>query len=1429
MKGKLLGVAVLSALTVIGTTQFVLKPAAESYAQPMIQEQLNNALNGQVTFSSMRIDWMGTATLKDVVVNDEHNARVMGAPEVSVALSPFGAVKGMITGDGTIGIISKVTVTKPDIHLWEYEDGTWNVAKILKSDRSQSKSTFKGDVVVDDGIAYARTFKGRQIQAEEINGALQFNEYPMIKGAFTTLVDKQQIVVSGEYKNVTGAPFDVTVKADSIDLNYVNDFIPKDVKASLVSGKLKDATIRVQRDNDQYRLHGNFDVANVNGYYEEYNLTNLNSHVVFDNQLVNIVGAKGAINDQNLQINGTIDISNTDTGLNLHVESSSIEPNRLYASVPTEGTVKVDAYILGTAINPKLHGYIATNNLVYEGYAVKSNKLEFTYDNDVITVPTSTISIGNGTVTANGWYNIKMKDFEGYAESTTLPMDLINNLTNQNISGNLSGKVYAIGKNGRLSNIVGTVHGEHVIYKDITFDTVDAMFTGSGVNYTIDYINGKIGEGTLTGYGTIENNENIHMTLSGHNMPLNQLSGIAGYELEGKANINATVEGSIQAPIVKGNISSAAGSVDKLHFDQAYTDFTYEGDKVHLDRAVLQDGNGSYNLSGDIKTDGSRFVDLNVGLNNVRVENTIQSFTDLPITGWLTTMAHVVGPLDNPTVNGYLHMWDGSAYGKLITDVTSDYTYANGVLTIPNLVAQAYTSTITASGTASKEAINISFNGNNVSLGPLFHQFTDKFTGLVDMRGTITGSFVDPELHATVTSDAVHINTSNVHNVNGEILANKRVVHLESLSFAEGTEGWFTVTGGIRLNQNNALYGKATATKGSISNIISLVGLNVPNLDGSLNGEINLGGTLENPAFDVYGAVVDTKIGNRVFGTSRIDAELNQRRLNIKTLEVPVDNGVVAAAGTADFDGEADIQVVAKDVPILDLIPLTGKEIDASGMLNIIANITGKTQNPHVELSGELTDGQLNGVAIDKAIALATMDDKVINLNQLLLTKSIYSVKAFGKIPLASIMKNEYAVNAAKSNSMDLTIDVNNADFGIIPFFTSYISTSSGDLSGLIKVTGTVDEPKANGSIAVKDGSMHIKRIRDNFERINAQIIFKDNVIDITGSGAMGKGSANVNGRILWGTNGIVSTDLTVNSTGLEINSDYFRGPLNAQFNIKQNGDIPKITGEIDLQNNTLNIPFTFESGESPSNIAFDVSVKAGENVKLYNSLLYDFTLNGEARFLGTTSHPRSDGEFNVTKGYVKYLNTKFNITTGKAKFNPGSFLPYLMANGEARLSTYRIFADVNGTVDKMEIKLTSEPQLTEQQIIHLLTFRKGGKMSSSVTSEDANAFLTASLQMFALGSIQERLENSIGLDVLNISSGSLDQKDTINRETAGYYNVELGKYLLPNLLVRVSKGINYDYVQYGMEYELGSKFSLNGWKNNRDNGFIGGQWHYTF
>lgn len=1413
----------------------LLRPVGEQIVGPIVQEQLNTAINGQADYSSFNIGWDGTVHIGDLSIKDTEGKVVADVPSTEVSLDMLEAVKLPFGQSAPLRLIKSVTLNNPTVHAVEKADRSWNITSLIKKSDSEEPLQFRGNVIINDGIASLDWLNGRHTAVEAINGAVKFADYPKLDGALSANVDKQAVTLKGSYTNDDSADFTLFVKADSLRLDYVNDLILSDINAKVIGGTAKNIALTVSRNDNQFDFEGAVDINNLAADYQNdsispkpYEIRQGAAHVTFNGTDIMVADGRVAINDQQFFAHGNVDITDlAEPNFNLTLRGQDIQIESLIDKGIT-GSIGTVAHVYGTATAPIVNATVEASNVNYEGYILEKGLATLAYQNDIVDISDIRLSLNGGEAGGRGTFNTKTQEYEASLEGTDIPLALVGQAVDQPLFGTVNGKAYVKGiGTDSLPAITAAFEGNGIGYDSIATDSLSGQIAGANGNYFINYLNGTIGSGSFSAYGNVSQDA-LDIAFDAKDVPLNLFSDYAKQELDGKATVTGRVTGPMDNPNVMAIVASDGGHVGRIRFDNAYAEATVSNKLVTVNNGFIQDGHGYYSLNGTIDMGPSKALQLQANANTVRIENIAGMVDpDLQVTGWLDVRTDIGGTLDNPQIRGFVHAWDGSVQGKLYSDVRFGFRYANDFLGVRDLVAQAYGATFYAAGRYQNGGLDFKFFGDTIYLRPWLKDYAD-VEGYMTLEGTLTGTIDKPIVQGRLGSNDVVVNDMALKNISGNVYADPTVVHLQNVSFEEGEHGKFNIDGGMTLNGEQRLFGYATISNGELVNFMKLAKLDVPESDGHINGRLDLGGTLKNPDLRLIGTIDDIVMGGKPWGTANVDVALQNRKLTIHKGELPIGDGMLAALGTADLDGQSDIQIAANNVAIDSLMPLFKTSVPASGNIHLIANVTGETLNPHVELSTELTNASLNGVQIDRLYAMATMEDKVIHLQQLVGQRGEYKAKLRGDVPLAAFYKSGYLPPGDKS-AMDLTFDVNEADLGVLPLLFPAVTEGTGPLKGALHITGTYDQPMVNGTLSVDHGLVHFKDVKKDLSDISAQLIFKGQKAELIGGASMGKGNAGLSGEFSWNGTTLTNYAGVIQMNDLEVEHEFFKGPLNGEVGVMLKDGLPTVVGHLDLENDTMTIPLSLTSEEGGSPIGLDFTVNVGKKVRLYSGGLYDFTLGGGAHIGGTTTDPFIDGEFYVVEGNLKYLNNTFKITEGKTDFIRGSFLPILSVKAESRVRSYRVYLEVNGPVEQMDLKLTSDPHLEQRQIVSLLTFGYSSGNDSSVSSDDVNALFAAGVRSALMGYIEGAFKDTLGLDLINITTGSLDPNEPVNEDTNSYYNIEIGKYLLPDLMVTFSTGINNDTQAYGIMYDINSHYSVNGWMNSNGHSYFGGQWTTQF
>ena len=542
---------------------------------------------------------------------------------------------------------------------------------------------------------------------------------------------------------------------------------------------------------------------------------------------------------------------------------------------------------------------------------------------------------------------------------------------------------------------------------------------------------------------------------------------------------------------------------------------------------------------------------------------------------------------------------------------------------------------------------------------------------------------------------------------------------------------------------------------------------------------------------------------------------------------MPIGAGVLAAAGTADLDGEIDMQVAAKDVDVTYVTALAGQPLDLTGNLNVSAVFTGPTKTPVMDMSFELSNGAFAGVTFDRFIGLLNMRDQIIEVNQTLLQREPYQLSMYGKVPVAALTK---AGRATQSNeSMNLEIRLDKADLELLRALSPAVLSATGETKGGITVTGTLADPHINGRIFVADGAATIETMKSPLEHIQAELKCNGKSATWRGQTTIGGGDLTTAGEVRWTDFTDMRYEGTLDADAINPQSSYYSGPLTAHLQLAQQAGMPYLAGDVRIEKSRFDIPLTFADSGSTFPMGFDVNVAIGEKTRLYNSYLYDLTLAGDLHVGGTTMAPDVDGKVVVNHGYLRYLSNKFKVEEGVADFNrTQSFLPNLHVLATTKFNRYRIHMQADGLPTALDLKLTSEPALSQEEIVTMLTLHTRGDIND-LGRADANAVLASAAQVLVFGTLESRLQDVLGLDMVQVTTGSVDPFETSTVANQSFYNLQIGKYLFDDFMLVLTTGVNNEQQSAGFRYDINRSFQAEAWMNNEDNYYIGGNWQYRF
>jgi translocation and assembly module TamB len=310
---------------------------------------------------------------------------------------------------------------------------------------------------------------------------------------------------------------------------------------------------------------------------------------------------------------------------------------------------------------------------------------------------------------------------------------------------------------------------------------------------------------------------------------------------------------------------------------------------------------------------------------------------------------------------------------------------------------------------------------------------------------------------------------------------------------------------------------------------------------------------------------------------------------------------------------------------------------------------------------------------------------------------------------------------------------------------------SSGQLGLQARFSGTLTEPLAVGSGKVVDAAFQLKGASISFTGVGGVLAFSQNKVifdqldaTVNGGKARFKGEIELSRLVPVRVRAEavldeipVSVPSLVPAT-LSGRLEAAGSPESATLTGRLHVVRAKYTENVDLQGSLLKRkapapPRPYDrAGEW---LRLDVQVAVDGDVKVDNDLVHG-PVGGELTLTGTLAAPGLVGSLAMGRGSrATFRGNEFELTHAVLDFTDrAKVAAALDVNGEAQVRDYQVFLHAFGTLTEPQVKLTSVPDLPEQDIVTLLSLGftrrdsgAGGAGNGLATATAAQALLSAS------------------------------------------------------------------------------------------------------
>ncbi len=478
---------------------------------------------------------------------------------------------------------------------------------------------------------------------------------------------------------------------------------------------------------------------------------------------------------------------------------------------------------------------------------------------------------------------------------------------------------------------------------------------------------------------------------------------------------------------------------------------------------------------------------------------------------------------------------------------------------------------------------------------------------------------------------------------------------------------------------------------------------------------------------------------------------------------------------------------------------------DVSGYLNIHATALGYINNPSINL-------QLLGTGLTyELIELDTVDIN-LNYNERIITVNKCDINYNG---FMTSINGEVFLNDLQSldnDSLKLYVNAEHIDGSFFTPLYDIFTIDSGyaDMSAIIK--GNLSDPDITGEINVYNADAYIISIGTYVRNLNGKAVLTgDTLVLQSAAGETKNGKAEIYGKVYKRGITFDGYQFSLVANGVNVNGiDYLNANGDCRLNISGTATVPKITGYVFINDGVANMPLfsSQPAGVIQSNIDssfIDITVASEGNVWIKNEVL-DVEIKGDLRIRKNVSVWKITGQAEVKRGYYYYIDRKFTMETGyftlldsdkmiNAVVDLTSFAK-LKYNDIDGYKDATVFLNVSGSLEKPEINFYSDPELSTEEIISILSFnssiaslREVGTLSKALPEK--------ALQMYIRSNYLTALSSSIGLDQLSLETSLLSDEKSAK--------LSIGKYISRNLFISYTHDIfSFAGDLFKIEYSIG-------------------------
>lgn len=556
--------------------------------------------------------------------------------------------------------------------------------------------------------------------------------------------------------------------------------------------------------------------------------------------------------------------------------------------------------------------------------------------------------------------------------------------------------------------------------------------------------------------------------------------------------------------------------------------------------------------------------------------------------------------------------------------------------------------------------------------------------------------------------------------------------------------------------------------------------------------------------------------------------------------------------------GRQDLLLQIERVSLAGLRPLFPQDPAVEGLLSAQIRVGGTAAAPDLVGTARLSDLHIAGQGYAGLSTAVAYKDNQVTLELTFQQDATHVLHATGSLPLALSWAEGWRAEVRgdldfRTRSSGLSLAVLNA------FSGTAIQGVAGELSLDLVLRGPLARPLPHGTFGLRNGRVRVLPLGVQMSAVTVEGEVNPEMIRIVEIAAKAR-EGNLNGSGTIALREYMPERLTVSLSAHRwpaIHTRQYQVEIAGQVHCDGPLTAPRVTGRLEVLQATLRPELAFLAGSSvkrdetimilhaqaPSEAAGATEEAATPSLPqtdAFQNLTLDFTValhrntwvkhqNADVELAGEVRAAKRAGEdltlvgaIDVVHGWVGFQGRRFTLSRGRVVFTGGAEInPTLDIVAQYRSPQYLVEALVGGTVEKPSLRLQSDPELEQADILAVLLFGKPASALGRGEKIDLQQQALAVTSGYAVSKIGESVSQVLGLEQLGIDLREVDLSGG---------RVGFGRYLTPKTYISASQDLAGKKGQeVSIEYQLAPDWEITTSTSSSGGNRAGIMWHKQY